>query len=135
VLTTPGLLSLNFCHVKHNIGCAWPGFQKKKKILSFNYSLSQKLHWKYNSHWAVWALTKLLCTVISYAFLWKRDLYHVSPLWRQGFKRDNQMYISSQVKSTLRKFSEGKDHDCDSFMSGASVLYKSWVSHLSEWTI
>jgi len=27
------------------------------------------------------------------------------------------MYISRQVKSALRKFSEGKDHDCDSFMS------------------
>jgi len=44
------------------------------------------------------------------------------------------MHISSQVKSALRQFSEGKDHDCDSFMSGASVLYKSCVSHLAERT-
>jgi len=43
------------------------------------------------------------------------------------------MYISSQVKA-LRKFSEGKDHDCDSFMSGVSVSYMSCVSHLAEWT-
>jgi len=35
------------------------------------------------------------------------------------------MYISSQVKSALRKFSEGKDNDCDSFMSDVSVLYQS----------
>jgi len=61
-------------------------------------------------------------------------LYRVSPLWRQGFKRDNQMGISSQVKSTLSKFSEGEDHDCDSFMSEVSVLYKSCVSHLAKWT-
>jgi len=26
------------------------------------------------------------------------------------------MYISSQVKSALRKLREGKDHDCDLFM-------------------
>jgi len=30
-------------------------------------------------------------------------LYRVSPLWRQGLNRDKQMYISSQVKSLLRK--------------------------------
>ena len=29
------------------------------------------------------------------------------------FNRGNQMYISSKVKPALRKFSEGKDHDCD----------------------
>jgi len=38
-------------------------------------------------------------------------------------------YISSQVKSALRKFSEGKDHNCDSFMSDVSsghrLLHKS----------
>jgi len=44
------------------------------------------------------------------------------------------MYILSQVKSTPRKFSEGKDHDCDSFMSDVSVLYKSCISHLADWT-
>jgi len=27
------------------------------------------------------------------------------------------MYISSQVKSALRKLREGKEHDCDLFMS------------------
>jgi len=43
------------------------------------------------------------------------------------------MYISSQVKLALRKFSEGKDHDCDSFMSDVSVLYKSCISHLAKW--
>jgi len=58
----------------------------------------------------------------------------VSPLWRQAFNPDNQMYISSQLKSALRKFSEGKDHDCDSFMSDVSVLYKSSVSRLAKWT-
>jgi len=42
------------------------------------------------------------------------------------------MYISSQVKSALRKFSEGKDHDCDSFMSDGPVFYKSCVSHLAK---
>jgi len=42
------------------------------------------------------------------------------------------MYISSQVKSALRKFSEGKDHDCDLLMSDVSVLYKSCVSHLAK---
>jgi len=44
------------------------------------------------------------------------------------------MYISSQVKSALRKFSEGRDHDCDSFMSDGPVLYKSCVSQLAKWT-
>jgi len=37
-------------------------------IVSFK---SHKLHWKYNSHWAVGALTKLLCTLISHDFWWK----------------------------------------------------------------
>ena len=40
----------------------------------------------------------------------------------------------SQVKSALRKFREGKDHDCDSFMSDVSVLYKSCVSRLVKRT-
>jgi len=61
-------------------------------------------------------------------------LFRVLPLWRQGFQRDNQMYISSQVKSALRKFSEGKNHDCDSFLSDVSVLCKSCISHLVKWT-
>ena len=61
-------------------------------------------------------------------------LYRVSPRWRQEFNRHSQMYISSQVKSALRKCSEDKDHDCDSFMSDVSVLYQSCVSHLAKWT-
>jgi len=40
----------------------------------------------------------------------------------------------NQVKSALRKFSENKDHDCDSFMLDVSVLCKSCVSHLVKWT-
>jgi len=45
------------------------------------------------------------------------------------------MHISSQVKLALRKFSEGKNHDCDSFMSDVCVLYNSCVSHLAKQTI
>jgi len=45
------------------------------------------------------------------------------------------MYISSHVKSALRKYNEGKDHDCESFMSDVPVLYKSCVSHLPKWTL
>jgi len=44
------------------------------------------------------------------------------------------MYISSQVKSALRKLSGGKDHDCDLFTSDVSVFYKSCVAHLAKWT-
>jgi len=43
------------------------------------------------------------------------------------------MYIPSQVKSALRKFSEGKDHDYDLFKSDVTVLYKPCVSHLAKW--
>jgi len=44
--------------------------------------------------------------------------------------------IAKFVEFGLRKFNEGKDRDCDSFMSGVglSVLYKSCVSHLAKWT-
>ena len=39
-----------------------------------------------------------------------------------------------QVKqSALTKLREGKDHDCDLFMSDVSVLYKSCVAHLAKW--
>jgi len=44
------------------------------------------------------------------------------------------MHTSSQVKSALRKLSEGKYNDCDSLMSDVSVLYKPYVSHLAKWT-
>ena len=37
-----------------------PVFKNKKIPIPFNCNLSQKLHWKYTSHWAIWALTKLL---------------------------------------------------------------------------
>jgi len=44
------------------------------------------------------------------------------------------MYISSQVKSALRKLRlrEGKDRDCVLFMSDVSVFYKSWIAHLAK---
>jgi len=60
-------------------------------------------------------------------------LYRVSPLWKQGFQRDYQMSISSQVKSALWNVREGKHHHRDSFMLDASVLYKSCDSHLAKW--
>jgi len=31
-------------------------FQKQKNTFSFNCYLSQKLHWKYTSHWGIWEL-------------------------------------------------------------------------------
>jgi len=37
-------------------GLLGPVFKNKENTLSFNWSLSQKLHWKYKSHWAVWAI-------------------------------------------------------------------------------
>jgi len=51
------------------------------------------------------------------------------------FSEENLPYHTklNQVKSALRKFSEGKDHDCDSFLSDVSVLYKSCVSRLVKW--
>jgi len=48
--------------------------------------------------------------------------------WRQS-----DVHIKPS-KSALRKFSEGRDHDCDSFMSDGPVLYKSYVSQLAKWT-
>jgi len=46
------------------------------------------------------------------------------------------MYISSPAKSALRKLRlrEGKDHECDLFMSDVSVLYKYCVAQLAKWT-
>jgi len=61
-------------------------------------------------------------------------LYCAWPLWRLVFNRDNQMYISSQVKSALRKCREDKDHDCDLFVSDVgylcctSVLFHVWLN-------
>jgi len=50
--------------------------------------------------------------------------------WRQS----DVLYIPSQVKSALRKLRKGKDRECDLIMSDVSVLYKSCVAHLAEWT-
>jgi len=62
-------------------------------------------------------------------------LYRVLPLRRQQFKRENQTYVSSHVKSALKKFrEESKDRDCDILMSDVSVLYKSCVAYLDKWT-
>jgi len=49
-------------------------------------------------------------------------------------RESDVLYTSSQGKSALRKLSKGKDHDCDSFMSEVSVLYKFCTSHLAKWT-
>jgi len=50
-------------------------------------------------------------------------------------ERQSDIHIKpSQVKSAIRKLREGKDHDCDLFMSDVSVLYKSCVAHLAKWT-
>ena len=43
-------------------------------------------------------------------------------------------YISSQVKSALRKLREGQDRDNDLFMSDVYVLYKSCVAQRAKWT-
>ena len=48
--------------------------------------------------------------------------------------RENQMNVSSQVKSALKKFrEESKDRDCDLFVSDVSVLYKSCVAYVDKW--
>jgi len=53
----------------------------------------------------------------------------------KDLKRQSNVHtVSSQVKSALRKISEGKDHDCDSFISDVSALYKSCVLHLAKLT-
>ena len=72
----PMVLTLeHFCSIFVTLtissGLMNPVFKNKKNTLSFNCRSSQKLHWKYKSHWAVWALKKLLCTLISYDFWWK----------------------------------------------------------------
>ena len=45
-------------------------------------------------------------------------------------KRSKQMFISTQIKSKLSEFREGKAHECDLFESNVSVLYKSCVEYL-----
>jgi len=42
--------------------------------------------------------------------------------------------ISIQVKSAVRKLREGKDHDCDLFMSDVSAQYKPCVAHPAKCT-
>ena len=45
------------------------------------------------------------------------------------------MFVSIQVKSTLTKLrKEGKDRECDLFMSDVSPLYDSCVAYLDKWT-
>ena len=45
------------------------------------------------------------------------------------------MFVSIEVKSTLKKFREdGKDRKCDLFMSDLSSLYDSCVAYLDVWT-
>jgi len=62
-------------------------------------------------------------------------LYRVSPLWRQGFNRDNQMYMSSQVKSTLRKLRDWEKgrivtvyYSCHMYPYCTSLLLHIWLN-------
>jgi len=49
--------------------------------------------------------------------------------------RENQTYVSNQVKSALKQFrEESKDRDYDLLMSDVYVLYKSSVAYLDKWT-
>ena len=47
-----------------------PVFKNKKNTFSFNCSLSQKLHWKYKSHWAIRALARLLYSNMMFYDVW-----------------------------------------------------------------
>ena len=50
-------------------------------------------------------------------------------------KRKRQMFVSVQVKSKAAKLrEEGKEQECDLFMSDVSSLYDSCVAYLNEWT-
>jgi len=53
---------------------------------------------------------------------------------KDSIEKIRSTYQAKLVKLALTKLNEGKDHDCDSFMSDAFVLYKSCVSHLAKWT-
>ena len=50
-------------------------------------------------------------------------------------QRKRQMFVSVQVKSKLAELrEEGKEQECDLFMSDVSSLYDSCVAYLDEWT-
>ena len=50
-------------------------------------------------------------------------------------QRKRQMFVSVQVKSKLPELrEEGKEQECDLFMSDVSSLYDSCVAYLDEWT-
>ena len=50
-------------------------------------------------------------------------------------QRKRQMFVSVQVKSKLAKLrEEGKEQECNLFMSDVSSLYDSCVAYLDEWT-
>ena len=50
-------------------------------------------------------------------------------------ERKRQMFVSVQVKSKLAELrEEGKERECDLFMSDVSSLYDSCVAYLDEWT-
>jgi len=62
-------------------------------------------------------------------------LHRVSPLWRQGFNRDNQMYLSSQVKSALRKLRDWEKakivtvyYSCQMYLYCTSVVLHIWLN-------
>jgi len=88
----------------------------------FGNSLSDLCLTHYDTCNHLWLLNNLMSEfrILSSQKRQLLSLYRVSPLWRQGSKRDNETYISSQVKSALRKLREGKVHDCDLFMSDVS---------------
>ena len=50
-------------------------------------------------------------------------------------KRKRQMFVSVQVKSKLAELrEEGKEQECDLYMSDVSLLYDSCVAYLNKWT-
>ena len=62
-------------------------------------------------------------------------LYRASTLWRQGFNRDNQMNISSQVKSALRKLRDWEKtrivtvyYSCHMYLYCTSLVLHIWLN-------
>jgi len=63
------------------------------------------------------------------------NLYRVSPLWRQGFNRDNQMWISRQVKSALKKLKDWDKarivtvyYSCQMYLYCTSLVLYIWLN-------
>jgi len=63
------------------------------------------------------------------------NFHRVSPLWRQGFNRGNQMYISSQVKSALRKLRDWEKarivtvyYSCEMYLYCTSLVLHIWLN-------